>query len=1042
MSEKHPFVIDQSIMVALRLSAGGRNTQDVAALIEQPLEHTHAALSVLARRGVVRCENLREKEVYVDCLWFCDHVDAHSLHGMAQDIQDTFPIHSLPYNYSLLCGEESLAACERVALFLDARVKSGEAGVLLCLEMLLRTLLRWGALHQNEKILEHRHYVELVLAVQGMCIFTEKFLDLAHSLTSYAQNVATNSGNTRFGPVINIFRSYMQLFVPRELHCAAQEIQAAFEELSAFADEDMRSMLPAFEGLLHYVRGEYQETLQCYSQRYEMQHWLYKYFFSAFSMASSQSAMYLRQYHLCIGINEAERHSAEISGERLSYLLWRSVFCFVLLRKGDFENALVHIDYLVCNVTLNDGDKVFSSTIRALTLYHYMHGRIKAAYHVLLNATLLAQKRDVQHSPFRDPLILNILFAFEEHGYKPIPRYELPVIIEHILEAPNVQLRAAALRIQAQRCKRDGAPSSTVESMLNESFRCARISGDPAEMSLALHDLALCLEKRIPQQAHELRRQIKEIIGTDLHTELSQRAAVIIATCGERSQLGAQSAMPSRIVQGASANDEDIQERCFRAFRKMPTGDDLTATLHRLLSIIQLELACERALLLGGVHAADLRLVTSVSMSAQEYYSADMWGCRQWIALHAARKERIALCCDRQSVCINLGNEDELWVLYLHNSVTNSKFFDLSPATMEELARLFASEVRLIRCVQKVREEASQRHWEKILRTDEQKGRDTPPVVGDGLHPVYEQAHRVSMTDAPVLLLGETGVGKEILARYIHQLSGRSGPFVPIHLASTQELLFESELFGYERGAFTGAHKQKIGLLEVANNGTLFIDEVGDIPPNVQTKLLRVLQDRRFIRVGGTREIHTNFRLVAATNKILDDEVRSGHFRKDLLYRISVVPLEIPPLRERRQDIVRLAQVFVEYFCQRYGRAALALSPQQEEQLCAYEWPGNVRELKNTVERAIILSKGTILDMALPSQEEELSGAKKANAIAPMELTHAAVPTLPEIEAHHLRQVLALTGGKVRGPQGAETLLKMKRSTLYAKLRKYGIPTA
>lgn len=177
-------------------------------------------------------------------------------------------------------------------------------------------------------------------------------------------------------------------------------------------------------------------------------------------------------------------------------------------------------------------------------------------------------------------------------------------------------------------------------------------------------------------------------------------------------------------------------------------------------------------------------------------------------------------------------------------------------------------------------------------------------------------------------------------------MSRRSGPFIAVHPASTPEHLFESEFFGHERGAFTGAIKQKLGFFEMADEGTLFIDEVGDIPPAIQTKLLRVLQEQRFIRVGGTREIYSSFRLITATNKNLWQEVQEGRFREDLLYRISVVPLMLPPLRERRQDIIPLVQNFMEHFCRRYNQLPFALNQEETAVLRSYDWPGNIRELR------------------------------------------------------------------------------------------------
>ena len=284
------------------------------------------------------------------------------------------------------------------------------------------------------------------------------------------------------------------------------------------------------------------------------------------------------------------------------------------------------------------------------------------------------------------------------------------------------------------------------------------------------------------------------------------------------------------------------------------------------------------------------------------------------------------------------------------------------------------------------------------------------------------------MTDAAVLLYGETGAGKDVIARQIHLFSQRKGPFVAVHPASTPEQLFESEFFGHEKGSFTGATSQKIGYFEMANGGTLFIDEVGEMPLSMQVKLLRVLQNKRFMRVGGTAEIISRFRLVAATNRDLRDEVAKGRFREDLFYRLSVVPLRVPPLRERREDIIGLAEAFAESYCQRYGRPSLRLTDAERACLLNYSWPGNVRELKNIIERAVILN-APLLELVSPSRATA-SGSGAGAFIIPD------FPTIPELEERYLRYVLERTGGKVCGPDGAESLLRLKRSTIYLKLKK------
>ena len=294
-----------------------------------------------------------------------------------------------------------------------------------------------------------------------------------------------------------------------------------------------------------------------------------------------------------------------------------------------------------------------------------------------------------------------------------------------------------------------------------------------------------------------------------------------------------------------------------------------------------------------------------------------------------------------------------------------------------------------------------------------------------------ERARIVAGTYAAVLLLGETGVGKEVLAGYIHKKSHSSGPMVSVHPAALSESLFENELFGHEKGAFTGATERKIGFCELADNGTLFIDEVGDIPMNMQIKLLRVLQEHRFTRVGGIREVQSSFRLVAATNRNLRDMVRKGTFREDLYYRIAVFPIHIPPLRERADDIESLFVHFTDLFSRRYGKKISYPDEATLRQLCEYPWPGNIRELRNVVERAVILADGGNIALHLSPP-----AAKTDSAVDPL---YADLPSMRELERRYILHVLRQTGGRVSGEGGADRILGMKRSTLYVRLREYGL---
>jgi PAS domain S-box-containing protein len=302
-------------------------------------------------------------------------------------------------------------------------------------------------------------------------------------------------------------------------------------------------------------------------------------------------------------------------------------------------------------------------------------------------------------------------------------------------------------------------------------------------------------------------------------------------------------------------------------------------------------------------------------------------------------------------------------------------------------------------------------------------------IVGrsKALQSVMENVRTVASTDATVLLLGETGTGKEMVARAVHRASRRSdASFIKMNCAAIPSGLLESELFGNEKGAFTGAVNRKIGRLELADKGTLFLDEIGEISLELQPKLLRVLQDQEFERLGGLKTLKVNFRLIAATNRDLEEAVLDNEFRSDLYYRLNVFPIRIPPLRERREDIPLLVEHFVRKFGLPMKRSITSIPKRTMDALKGWDWPGNVRELENVIERAVILTQGSVLAVPLseimPTQEERSKGQ-----------------TLEAIERDHIVRALRESHGQVGGMTGAAGRLGMKRTTLQSRLKHLGI---
>jgi formate hydrogenlyase transcriptional activator len=311
----------------------------------------------------------------------------------------------------------------------------------------------------------------------------------------------------------------------------------------------------------------------------------------------------------------------------------------------------------------------------------------------------------------------------------------------------------------------------------------------------------------------------------------------------------------------------------------------------------------------------------------------------------------------------------------------------------------------------------------------------SPRIVGTSaaLRCVLDMVRIVAATDSTVLIYGETGTGKELIAEAIHKSSHRSsGAFVKVNCAAIPAGLLESELFGHERGAYTGAFARGIGRFERANRGTLFLDEIGDLPLELQPKLLRVLQEREFERLGGATTIHSDVRVVCATHRNLVEMINERQFRADLFYRLGVFPIELPPLRERPEDIQLLVRHFAMDYAARMHKRITGVSEEFMTALVRHSWPGNIRELQNLIERSVILSTGDVLSGSMPGlTSTRQDGSKRSSVSVP--------PTLDEAESSHILETLRQTEGVIGGPSGAAVLLGLPRTTLIAKMQRLGI---
>ncbi len=387
------------------------------------------------------------------------------------------------------------------------------------------------------------------------------------------------------------------------------------------------------------------------------------------------------------------------------------------------------------------------------------------------------------------------------------------------------------------------------------------------------------------------------------------------------------------------------------------------------------------------------------------------------------------------SLPLSIGGGLPFGVLAINVTREERNWTDKIVMQLQIMAQVFANAIQrkrsenlLHKHIQEIERLKDQLKAENIYLKDQlEHNEEQHSIIGASEHVKYilYKINQVGPTDASVLIQGETGTGKELIAKAIHKVSERKDKqFIKVNCASIPENLIESELFGHEKGAFTGAIEKRIGRFELADGGTIFLDEIGELPINLQPKLLHVLQHGEFERLGSSKTIRTDVRVIAATNKIIEDEIKKGHFRNDLYYRLNVFPITIIPLRERKADIIPLVEHYVKFYSEKLNKKIKTIPKAALKRLTEYSWPGNVRELENIIERAIITSHNNILNLdSLPKSQN--NGQAQA--------------TLEENEKSHVIKTLEETGWKINGPDGAAEILKINPQTLRNRLKKLGI---
>ncbi|MBN1663896.1 MAG: sigma-54-dependent Fis family transcriptional regulator [Deltaproteobacteria bacterium] len=851
-----------------------------------------------------------------------------------------------------------------------------------------------------------------------------------------ARSVAKTLGDRRSEAIINLNLGCSS-FATKNLSESIADLTVGLEEIEEIDDEDFRNQAAEFRGIYYFFQGMFKDAIKYFDysiQPIEFRDDKILSFFGYYLYG--YCAAYLGHFHSSLGFLEyCYRFFSEKAGPREASI-FESALGIILIMTGKQKQGLQHLQKsLADSITYNNVQSLFLSQI-GLSYYYFQEGQLDESYQSIRRGMGEAVKRGFMFRNYTFPWVLEQYFEFHRRGYDfrglPYAKHGFHQELQRIIEGPNIHQRGIAHRILALEKADQGNDLDFIQSNLQASERYLRRSGDPIELAKTRLELAkLHMQSGLQKEAAVLAQQAWRKVAKYDFFVFPDVLRPLLKTAA--------------FASGKKNPPERILENFLDIFGEFTPSSNLDEMLTRLVTVLTKFYGAER----GGLfwfedhqkRSASPSLKAAWNLTKKDVLTESFRSTSLKHILGAYQNHQPLIFRPHQGLgktaatqilaimCLPFEIKGRVkGILYFDNAYVDNFIESIDKSLLLKISRHLSSYIeRLFEYGQSLEQKAR-----FLLNTEARtKSLADGGIVAQSalMTQLLAKADHVAAIDAPVMLLGETGVGKELLARRIHQMSPRSPyPFIVVDISTIPENLIESELFGHEKGAFTGADHQKPGRLELADKGTLFIDEVGEIPRLVQPKLLRVLEDKSFVRIGGITTLKPDYRLIVATNRNLEEEVARGNFRQDLYYRLNVISFKIPPLRERDQDVTLLATHFLNHFEHKYNCKGHAFSPEEEAKLIAYHWPGNVRELKNVIERYILLSADERLESMLPNLSNPFLNDASAET-----------PTMDELQRRYIRFLINKTGGKIGGPGGVAELLGMNRTTLYTRMKKLGL---
>ncbi len=883
------------------------------------------------------------------------------------------------------------------------------------LDLLLSSIMAWP----TGLVDETHNLARFVMDATGAAIYYLRCTERVNIALARVSSMARLAGNSHLLCQLTFGRGAVAFFMHSanlgEAHTICSEAQALLNRLD---DAELHALCRPFILLRHFLAGEYQQVMEVFEaiRRSGARKTPWPLLDAQTIILASSAAAYSGNFADAAAMLNSAADTAEIEQAGADALLYRQHLGILQAYMCKHGAAMKTLQKVLAAPLIQGLPKVLFRAWMGVAFCHARAGRIKKS-HSLLAQTFASSRHDLgERLTWNYPWLLELAVLYEGAGLPALPELDFQKHLNLLMRSKNPFAHGCALRFLAERQLQMGRSHKAILKLAQKAVVRLNEAGAILDEGLAWRFKSMILERCADYTAAEhAAMQARVKLGFLGLSRLVNAAGSL----GDESSHG-----------GGNENDACLFRRICAELGSFEDWESLEEYCNGAAAILRKHFRAGRVIIFmqTGGQPASLGLCNITRLELEHRNFAGMLAL---VAAHIKKKSAaIRLYANSVIVLVPFAlSTTDLWLIYLEGGADCAHVYHEDG--LASLAVFCAAQLRLAARVEK----AGRRH-------ELPPSTPAPDNLIRGRSRAFslclKRAELVAGTEAAVLLLGETGVGKEVLARYIHEQSGRSGPLVCVHPAAMTESLFENEFFGHEKGAFTGASGRKVGFCELAHNGTLFIDEAGEIPLAMQGKLLRVLQERRFTRVGGTREINSSFRLLAATNRKLEEAVRAGLFREDLYYRIAVFPIHIPPLRERLEDIETLYLAYAAHFASRYDKKMPSLDTAALERLKSHPWPGNIRELKNAVERAVILSTDIDKSIAagVPDQHKT-----KAPDIDPLGM-FADMPDMASLERRYLAYVMEKTAGRIDGPRGAAALLGMSRSTLYARLKEWGIPTA